>query len=855
MIRSVETFRVQPALPDPVKGLVEIAYNLHWAWRKETVELFRRLDREAWETSGHNPVLMLGTMDQQRLDRLPDDDGFMAHLERVHHYLQDYLKAETWYEKQYGKPASPLVAYFSMEFGLTDCLPIYSGGLGILAGDHLKSASELGVPLAGVGLMYRQGYFQQYLNEDGWQQEFYPDNDFYNLPVRLETGADGAPVTVAVPMADREVLCRIWRADVGRVPLYLLDTGFSANSPADRTITLQLYGGDQETRIQQEIVLGIGGMRALRQLGVCPTVCHMNEGHSGFLALERILYRRETLGLSNWEASELTGCGTLFTTHTPVPAGIDEFPPDLMARYFKRFFPEDPETLESFLSWGRRHRRAKPDEPFNMAIMALRFADFANGVSRLHGRVSRKMWQVLWPGVPEEEVPIDHVTNGVHIHSWISSDMAGLFDRYLGPGWAQQPADQELWAGVDGIPDEELWRTHERRRERLVAFTRRRLREQLQRRGAPSTEVEAAGGALNHEALTIGFARRFATYKRATLLLEDEARLSELLRDEERPLQIIFAGKAHPRDDEGKNFIRQIIAFARKDTIRRRVVFLENYDMNVARYMVQGVDVWLNTPRRPLEASGTSGMKVCANGGLNLSILDGWWDEGYAPARGWSIGLGEEFGDWKQQDALESRSLFHILESELLPLFYERGADGLPRRWLAKVKASMRELSPAFSADRMVREYTERFYVPALERWRRMEVDNAQPARDFAAWRVRVTGAWDEVRVTGVQVEKPAEIQVGTELRVTAEAHLGQLTPADVSVEIYTGSANSEEQIGSGAVTAMVEQGESQPGAWSYSGTIACTDTGLRGVSVRIMPHHEMMAGTHDLGLVRWADA
>jgi len=669
-MKAIKTLEIQPALPDRLEPLREIAYNLLWSWQLETIEMFRRLDRTLWEKVNHNPVALLGSIDQEKLDRAAADDAFLAHLDRVYEDLKFYEASPTWFSKTHFSTSTPVIAYFSAEFGLTECLPIYSGGLGILAGDHLKSASDLGVPLVGVGLLYQRGYFQQYLNADGWQQEFYPDNDFYNLPVWPEVTPGGEPAKITVEFPGRKVYARVWRIQVGRIPLLLLDTNVRENNVEDRKITAELYGGDNENRLKQEILLGIGGIRALRQAGINPAVCHMNEGHSAFLGLERIRLLITESNLSFREAATVSSKSTIFTTHTPVPAGIDTFPPALMTKYFSDYFPSLLIGREEFLGLGRRDPK-NDSEPFNMAYLALHLSSYANGVSELHGAISRKMWKNRWPEVPDDEIPIDHITNGVNTRSWIPAEMAQLFDRYLGPDWAAKPADESIWEDIEAIPDDELWRTHERRRERLVAFARRRLGEQLKRRGARDLELRRAGEALDPEALTIGFARRFATYKRATLIFRDPERLRKILTNVDCPVQLIIAGKAHPQDSEGKELIRHIIHFARAEDIRRRILFLENYDITIGRYLVQGVDVWLNNPRRPLEASGTSGMKVLFNGGLNLSVVDGWWAEGYSPERGWAIGSGEEYEDLNYQDEVEASAIYDLLEKEIVPLFYD----------------------------------------------------------------------------------------------------------------------------------------------------------------------------------------
>ncbi|MFB0547037.1 MAG: alpha-glucan family phosphorylase, partial [Anaerolineae bacterium] len=723
-MKPIRTFTVVPSLPSELESLRELAYNLHWSWDHESINLFRRLDRSLWEETNHNPVLMLGTIRQSQLQAAAADRGFLAHLERAYERHQRYLGQSTWYDRCIPqRPGGRCIAYFSAEFAIAECIPVYSGGLGILAGDHLKSASDLGLPMVGVGLLYQEGYFRQYLSSDGWQQESYPINDLYNMPIQLRKDENGDPLIISVDFPGRQVKAQVWQADVGRVPLFLFDTNISQNSREDQDITDELYGGDLELRIQQEIILGIGGIRVLDAIGLCPTVCHMNEGHSAFLAIERIRTMMEKHNLSFAEAREATATGNVFTTHTPVPAGIDIFPPHLIDKYFGHYYESLGITRHEFLALGRNNPYDE-GEGFNMAILAIHLANYTNGVSRLHGQVARSMWQNLWPGVPQDEVPINHITNGVHVPSWVSRDLAELYDGYLGPNWREDPADQTVWQGVNNIPDGELWRTHERRRERLVAVARQKLVKQLEKRGAPLAEIAQAVEALDPKALTIGFARRFAAYKRATLIFHDVERLARIANHPERPVQFIFAGKAHPRDTAGKELIRHIVHMARREEFRQRIVFLEDYDMSLARYLLQGTDVWLNNPRRPREASGTSGMKAAANGAINLSILDGWWDEAYTPDVGWAIGRGEVYDDQGFQDAVESRALYDLLEKEVAPLFYDQGAGGLPRKWIARMKASMTAICPNFNTNRMVLQYMEEAYGPATERFHRLAQDD-----------------------------------------------------------------------------------------------------------------------------------
>ncbi len=843
-------FTVTPRIPDRLQPLFRIAMNLWWCWDPEAIDLFRHLDRMLWERCYANPIRMLGLVSQERLAEMAADDGYVAMLDRVGARLATYLERPTWFAQTHGANHL-MVAYFCAEFGIVEGVRLYSGGLGILAGDHLKSASDLGVPLVAVGLLYRRGYFRQYLNADGWQQEQYPEADFDTLPLTLERRPDGTPLSVQVEFPGRTVQVQVWRAQVGRVPLYLLDTDVPANRPEDAAVTSTLYGGDKDMRIRQEIVLGVGGLRALKALGIEPAVCHLNEGHAAFLAIERIRQTMEQHGARFAEAKALVASSNVFTTHTPVPAGIDVFTADLVDRYFGPCCAQLGVSREQLMALGRQNP-ADANEPFSMAVLAIRLSAATNGVSALHAVVSRRMWAGLWPDVPVEDSPITSITNGVHVRGWLSQDMAGLFDAYLGPRWVSHPADQSVWERVEQIPDAELWRTHERRRERLVGFGRRRLRMQLEQRGAPPAEREQAEEVLDPKALTIGFARRFATYKRATLLFKDPARLSRILSDRDRPVQVIFAGKAHPADQEGKDFIRQIVHFARRPEFRQRVVFLEDYDIKVGRYLYQGVDVWLNTPRRPLEASGTSGMKATANGAINISILDGWWDEAYDGNNGWAIGRGEEYQDTAYQDQVESQALYQLLESEVVPMFYARGRDGLPREWIRRMKHAMRTCCPVFSTTRMVREYTERLYIPAGRRWEALAADRLARARALAAWQERVRAGWKDVAVRGVRVDTLTPLPAGDTRSFQAEVVLGALRPEDVSVSLYAGPLGGPGEIVSPVVSALKVERALQDGVYVYQGTLSGHAAGRHGFRVRILPAHEDLADPLALNCITW---
>ncbi|MEZ4671652.1 MAG: alpha-glucan family phosphorylase [Anaerolineae bacterium] len=855
MVKPVSRINVIPNLPEQLRRLQELALNMRWAWDHETFTLFRRLDRELWEATGHNPVMMLGQISQERLQRVCDDPAFMAHLQTVSESFDAYMNAKnTWYQTHYKRLKQATIAYFSMEFGITECLQNYSGGLGVLSGDHLKSASDLGLPLIGVGLLYQEGYFQQYLNADGYQQELYPINDYSVLPVTLQKNADGTPIKISVPMPGRELFAQIWKVQVGRVPLFLLDTNVPENSrQEDRNLTDRLYGGDKRTRIRQEILMGIGGIRALEALGLRPSICHMNEGHSAFLALERTRQVMQEQNLNFYQAKQITAASHIFTTHTPVPAGLERFGYDLIDEHFTDYYRSLGLSRDEFLDLGRENMGTY--ELFSMAVMALNMSSGSNGVAKLHGEVSRHMWQWLYPNVPEHEIPVDSVTNGIHVQTWVSREMATLLDRYLDPAWRSEEERQDVWAKVDTIPDAELWRTHERRRERLVGFTRARLRKQLEHRGGALSEIESADEVLNPDALTLGFARRFATYKRATLLFRNPERLKKLLNNPDQPVQIIFAGKAHPHDTGGKDLIRQIVNLAREDGFRHRVVFLENYDMNIARHMVQGVDVWLNTPQRPKEASGTSGMKVIYNGGLNCSILDGWWAEAYHNDLGWAIGNGEEYpeSEWEHQNYVESEALYNLLEQDIIPLYYTRGRDGLPREWIARVKNSMKKLAPYFNTRRMVQEYTEKFYVPNFKTVAALTDNNMKEGVNYTNWRTRIHEVWDQVNIRDVKISQ-MQVKVGSQIEVSAHIDLGQLTPSDVRVQVYYGKLTTDGSIGEDAEAVdMTSSNNSNNGTYKFAAKVTYETSGERGLSVRVLPYHPYLRTSFLPHMITWA--
>ena len=844
-MKALRSFSVRPRLPEPLAALERLAMNLRWSWDDRTRDLFRWLDADAWEATAHDPVRTLGLARQERMAACAKDPAFLRELADLDGDLKRYLSESLWF--QYSRPAgaSPLglVAYFSPEFGISEALPQYSGGLGVLAGDHLKAASDLGVPLVGIGLFYRSGYFRQSLSLDGWQQERFPSLDPYGLALTL---CDG--VRVSVELGDETCHAQVWRADVGRTQLYLLDTDVDENNPTCRGVTDRLYGGDTEHRLRQEMILGIGGIRALQALGLDAQVFHTNEGHAGFLGLERI---RQLVagGLKFGEALEAVRAGGVFTTHTPVPAGIDRFSAELMRKYFSAFAAQCGLTIDELLALG--HRDDEPDESrFNMAVMGLRLAARSNGVAALHGAVSREMFGGLWPDVPVDEVPITSVTNGVHAPTWVAPEIAELLSRAVTPAW--DGADDAEWAKAMTIRDDELWRAREVGRERMVSFVRERQRLALTAKGLAGSDVAWVDGALDPKVLTLGFGRRFATYKRATLLLSQPDRLKALLLSPDKPVQFVFAGKAHPADDHGKALIQEIQQFSNELGIRHRFVFLEDYDIAVARALYRGADVWLNTPRRPQEACGTSGMKAALNGSLNCSILDGWWDEWYDGENGWAISSAEGETDLAKRDQIEANSLFDLLEHQIVPMFYVRTEGPAPRRWLARVKQNLASLGPKVTASRMVREYVERLYEPAAAGARAMTADGMAPARALAAWKTQVLAGWSSVGVVDV-VADSATAELGSARHVTALVQLGSLRPEDVTVQLVHGGVGQGDELVDPVVSAMANSGHADGGDVSFEGSVPCGSAGRYGFTVRVVPNHPGLATPVELGRIAWA--
>jgi starch phosphorylase len=826
-IQPIREFLVRPALPDSLSRMTELAYNLLWSWEPMVRTLFRRLDPALWRECGYNPVLMLGRLPQATIQKAGNDPR----------YLTLYRMACEAFDARVKKAPvtdSKLIAYFSAEYGLTECLPVYSGGLGILSGDHLKSSSDQDYPLIGLGLLYQQGYFRQLLNPDGWQQERYPTNDFYTLPLQTVKTADGQDLKVTVKLPAGIVYIQVWKLEVGRIALYLLDTNIPDNLlPQDRDITDSLYGGDNDTRIRQEIVLGIGGMRALKAMGLNPTVFHMNEGHSAFLALEQVrVYMRDDQ-LNFEEALEAARTSNIFTTHTPVPAGIDLFDPGLMYHYFSEYCAEIGIDFQQLMALGRRNPHNR-DERFSMAVLALKTSSYRNAVSRLHRQVSQEMFHDLWPQLPIWEVPITSVTNGVHLPSWINGELGALYDQYLAVDWRERFNDPGIWDQIKDIPDEELHEVHRRRKRRLVNFVRARQQESAIRRQAPTAEVRRASEVLDPNAFTIGFARRFATYKRATLLFRDIDRLKRILLNKDMPVQLVIAGKAHPKDQPGKSYIRDIVQYSRDPDLWKHVVFVEDYDMKVGREMVQGVDLWLNNPRRGEEACGTSGMKAAINGVLNLSILDGWFDEAFEYLGGWAIGEREPYSE--DQDGLHASEIYYLLENEIVPLFYER-REQTPREWMRRVKQSLRYISYNFDCRRMLREYMTELYEPAHSQHMRALQGTYELIREKAQWNARIRDVWDHVRFVEAGPGPSGSVVSGKPVSVRTAIDLAGLTSEDVRVEMVLGRVDSSGHLEDTEVMLLPHM--ERDGTLDIFGKeIIPEKTGRLGYSLRVSPNH-----------------
>ena len=851
-MKSLGTLSVVAHLPRSIERLSELAYNLWWSWNPVAQALYRDIDADLWDAVNHNPVKFLRRVSQDKVARAAADRAYLTRYTGVMDAFDTYMRpVRVWYQAPNPDMNVRTIAYFSAEFGLHESLPIYSGGLGILAGDHCKQASDLGLPFVGVGFLYPQGYFRQQIDANGRQEAIYEKLDFSEVPAKPALNGNGRELTISVDLPGRTIYAKVWRFQVGRIPIFLMDTDVERNAPADRELSARLYGGDVQMRISQELVLGIGGVRALRALGYQPDAWHMNEGHAAFLQLERLREYIEDKGMPFEQALWAIRGNSLFTTHTPVPAGNDAFNFDLMDRFFGDFWPKLGLDRERFLDLGRWQNPWGPQ--FSMTVLALRTAGYANGVSKLHGEVARRMWRSLWPEIPDGEIPIGHVTNGVHTDTWLHPELAALFDRYLDFGWRTAIDEPSTWTGVARIPDAELWQQHTHARRQMLELIRKRTARQLTRTGAGPAEISVAARGLDPHAFTIGFARRFATYKRATLIFRDQERLKRILNDPERPVQIIFAGKAHPADEPGKSFIQTIYQLSHQPGFAGRILFVEEYDANIGRSLVSGVDLWLNNPRRPMEASGTSGQKAGLNGIPSFSVLDGWWVEGYDGTNGWTIGEDREYPDEAAQDTADALSLYDTLENVIVPLFYDRGPDGIPHNWLEKVRASIRTVAPVYSLARMLKEYYTKYYFPASQFGQR--VDGGTTARDLAEWERQVRAGWPQVSLeatTALAAEQPvAEMAADATAVVRATLRPGALTPEMLAVELVYGPDGGGEPAETRIVPMRMTG--ARDGAVTYEAELGSIDSGAVTYGVRVRPQHPELPIPFAIPLVKWA--
>ncbi len=841
---------VFPKLPEKINRLQDIANNLWWSWTPDAQDLYSQMDPALWTAVNQNPVKFLRSVDQTKVDNLAKDKKYISAYKAVVREFDAYMApdASTWFNRTHADKLDQVIAYFSAEFGLHEALPIYSGGLGILSGDHCKEASDLGLPFIGVGFLYPQGYFTQSIDNTGKQQASYEKIDFAEVPATPALDPQGKQVLINVDLPGRTVYAKVWRIQVGRIPLFLMDTDVERNAPQDRDLSARLYGGDHEMRVSQEVVLGIGGVRALRALGYNPSVWHMNEGHSAFLGLERIREKVQGEGLTFAQAVEAVRSNSVFTTHTPVAAGNDAFGFELIEKFFWQYWGQLGISREQFLAFARWELAWGPQ--FSMTVLALRLSAFHNGVSELHGHVSREMWKNLWPDTPVDQVPITHVTNGVHTKTWIVQELRNLYAKYLSADWLEEIDDDKIWAKATSIPSGELWSVHNLRKAKMVDFVRNRVKKQYIRFGEGPVRVNQASKLLDPNALTLGFARRFATYKRATLLFRDEARLKAILNNPDRPVQIVFSGKSHPADEPGKALIQRVYELSQTPDYAGKIVFVENYDMNVARHLISGVDVWVNTPRRPYEASGTSGEKAAMSGVPNFSILDGWWREAYDGENGWAIGEEREYKDLDTQDEADALSLYALLEDEIVPRFYNRDADGIPQGWIETMMASIRTCAPQFSMKRMVKDYVSDLYLPAAAGRQAIQGNDYAQAKALAGWKKAVREAWSSVHVYVPNVGN-VSTTVNESVAITAHVRMERLSPTDIAVEIVAGVRKGED-FDNPVVIPMTVTG-SENGAVVYTGNLSPANSGKLAIGVRVRPNHPAMLDPNEMGLNRWA--
>ncbi len=851
-MNKLKIFNVAPTIPENLQFLEKLARNLWWTWNSSAQNLFRRIDPSLWYRYDRNPLALLFHVSQERMEELSEDEGFMNHMNEVQQDFYDAVEKASEHAS-----SNDCVAYFSLEYGLHESIRIYSGGLGILAGDHLKAASDMDLCLLGVGLFYSDGYFRQHLNNDGWQEESYPPNMLQYMPFEKVSNGNGEDLVIELNFPDGLVKAVVWEVKVGRTLLYLLDTNLLDNQPQHRDITSALYGGDRKMRLRQELLLGVGGFEAIVQMGYEPKVCHINEGHAAFFNIARLNHFIVNHQISLREAVEVVPKTKVFTTHTPVPAGHESFRLDLLKPHLEavmKHFEIDMEDIFTLAQLPGKEDRDDNKTELSMTILALRTSFFVNGVSELHGHVSREMWSHLWPQHATEEVPIHHITNGVHLPTWITEEISLLLERYIGRGWENSDFNGGESKAIDGILSEELWHAHEIAGSRLIATVRRRLQNSLEMKKAPAYEIEQAENVLDHKVLTIGFARRFAGYKRANLILKDMERLKKLLLDKDRPIQIIFAGKAHPQDEKGKKLIQQVYALTKDPELRRRIVFLEDYDMFIAERMVQGVDVWLNNPRRPREASGTSGMKAALNGAINFSVLDGWWAEAYNGKNGWSIGEGEIYDDPDYQDHIEAQHLYNTLENEIIPLFYKNKNGNIPEEWTNMMKESIKTVLSQFSSHRMVKEYMYYTYKPALENYNNMISNNLDQCRKIAELHDELLRVWNKIQISEIETDRDLNaMRVGEKFKVTATVFLDDISSDLIDIQVFYGPVGPKNNLEESHTIKMELEETLGQGYFKYSSVIDCSFAGRYGLTVRAVPTDKSWKDTMP-GMITWAE-
>lgn len=844
---------VKPQLPERISELSNLATNLWWSWNTYSLRLYDYIDSNLFEKVNKNPIKFLSLINQERLDEVAHDEEFLKDYDMVIDNFKNYLHTDnTYFNNHFPQNKNDIIAYFSAEFGLDEILPIYAGGLGILSGDHCKSASDLGLPFVPVGLLYKQGYFNQFINKDGSELFDYSPNIIEDLPILPVRDENGNELIIPVEFPGRIIYSKVWCINVGRVKLYLLDTDIDLNSAMDRQLTLKLYGGNQEMRISQEIILGIGGMHLLKALNIQPTVYHMNEGHSSFVTLEVIKNFMREKHVSFAVAKKMASACTIFTTHTPVPAGNDIFPIDLIDKYFTSYCADLGISRQDFLNLGAKKENSFNDG-FNMAVLALKIAGAKNGVSKLHGGVSRQLFAELWPNTAVEEIPITYVTNGVHTCTWLAPTLKELYNAYMRPFWQEKTYDLEVWNDIDNIPDKALWDAHMVQKKKLVNLVRKNLRAQKVRNGAPIDEINDIDKMLDPNALTIGFARRFATYKRADLIFRDLERITKILNDPQRPVQIIFAGKPHPADVQGQELVKKIYEISQMPQFKGKVFILENYNMYVARYLVSGVDVWLNNPRRPLEASGTSGEKAGLNGAINFSILDGWWYEGYAENNGWPIGDDTEYTNYELQDTADSQSIYNVLENEIIPLYYEKDTDGdgLNNKWIKRMKNSIKSVGGVYNTGRMIVDYLDRLYVPQMNRIDAIK-DHPEKVEEYLAWENDIRSKWSNIKITPIGNLDELLVKAGNQIDMSCKVYLGNISPDSVTVEVYSGKIDSTGKMSDTNFKEMSLVNTLENGEYEYKTEMVINNGGSYGYTFRVLPKHDLLINKHDLSLCCW---